>query len=173
MIGRDDPSDADEPAICRACGQPIEPFSEIYAIGPEHWACHQKSVGESQAAIQRMDSLLSEFSTRKKPYVPVGQGGPTRKLEALVLESAREEFPGAEITDVRLRPVDPYWRRVALDVRRIEGSITIDGRQQLVHSWHNVTELVRYRKLKWTYDNPGWELSPDQQTRRVRRTRSA
>ncbi len=162
----------EEPVICRACGKPIEPFSEIYSIGPEHWACHKKSEQEYEAAEQRMGSLLREFSPRKRAYVPVGKGGPTRKLAALVLECAQKKFPGAQITDVNIYPVSPYWRRVTLDVQRIEGNITIDGYKHLLGSWHNVSELLRYRNLVWTYESPGWHLSPDLTSRRSRRNKT-
>lgn len=166
-----------EAVVCRACGKPIEPFSEIYSIGPEHWECHKRGLEEDRKAIQRMDNLMdslldaSGVRKRQRAYVRVGQGAPTRKLAELVLASAREEFPGAEIANVKIYPVAPYWRRVALDVQRMEGSFEIDGRPHLLSSWHNVTDLLKYRKLTWSFENPGWHIAPDLSSRRTRNSK--
>ncbi len=160
--------------ICRVCGKPIEPFTLMYSIGPEHWDCHARQLKEEKEGIDRMNRLLSDFSIHKKPYVRVGNGGPTHRLRELILDCARQQFPDVGLIEIkRLVPTTGAWRQARFDVRRFDGSILLDGKLHVFGSWHTITDLLKYRQLAFHEDGlSSWSLAPVLETRRTRTRKS-
>lgn len=103
---------------------------------------------------------------RQRHSVPLGSGGPTRKLQEIIRDSARDQFATEDVDDVQVWLPAPVWRQHRFDVMRVEGSMRIDGHTRPFGSWASVTELIRYRRVTFLSDPPGYEIVPDRSTRR-------
>ena len=104
----------------------------------------------------------------KRQKSSIGEGAPTKKLMEIIEVSAKEYFGAESVTDIHILLPPPVWRQARFDVMRVEGSMKVDVRSISFGSWISVSELIKYRQLKWDGDWPGLDMSPVYETKRTR-----
>lgn len=156
-------------AVCEVCGRPVFADEGYHTLSLDHYACETAEKRAFEQTRERIDGLMTDLTGRSKPRVRVGEGKPTAKLVALIEASAREQFGEGAIADVKVFLPPPVWRQYRFDVQRVEGSLKINGILIEFGSWAAVTELIKYRRLKFDGAGPVWDLSPVYETRRRRR----
>lgn len=153
---------------CPICEKVVYADEGYYSINMAHYDCQfpagQKSVQETLDAIDEKLSKLGIKATRK----PIGQGVSSQKLIRILEESAKSHFETGSISDIQLYLPSPVWRQYRFDVMRVEGSMMVDGRKITFGSWSSVSDLVKYRRVKFESDHPGFYVLPDIETRRTR-----
>ncbi|MHB0927753.1 MAG: hypothetical protein ACYC3W_02360 [Candidatus Nanopelagicales bacterium] len=156
-------------ASCKLCGRPVYADEGYHAVSQNHYDCEHRERQAFEQSVKRLDGLMAEMTGRSKPRMRVGEGKPTAKLVTLIEASAREQFGEGAISDVKVFLPPPVWRQYRFDVMRVEGSLKINGIPIGFGSWAAVTELIKYRRLKFDGVGPVWDLSPVYETRRRRK----
>jgi hypothetical protein len=159
---------------CSICSKHLDYSEGYYTHTHAHTACqspggHQAAGADFEAAKARIEQSLTALGFKpKRQQARLGQGGPTKKLIAIIEASAKEHFDTEDVRDVVVHLAPPVWRQTKFDVRRIDGSMLVNGRRIMFGSWDNVGELVKHRKVLFDNDDPGVEVSPDLETKRTR-----
>lgn len=159
---------------CSICSKAVIDGDAVYSITGNHYDCEfpngQKSpLHHFKAAEQRLDAALSSFGFKpKRQQARLGEGLPSKKLKALIVESAKLQFGSSDVGEVRLFLPPPVWRQYRFDVVRVEGSVMIDGDSLSFHAWNSVGDLVKYRQLRFNDERPIADLAPVPGSRRTR-----
>lgn len=160
---------------CPICKNVVYADEGYYSITMAHYDCafpggYREPLDEFAEAAKKADAAFDALGLkRKRVQAPIGTGGPTKKLIQLIEVSAREHFETDDVTDVRIYLPPPVWRQFRFDVMRVEGSFMLCGIRHSLGSWASVTDLIKYRRVKFVYDHPQYEILPIPETRRGRK----
>ena len=153
---------------CSICKKPVIAGEARYTVTENHYDCEfpngVQSTGERFAEMDKqVDEVFEALGLkRKRIQSPLGQGGPTKKLIEILSVSAREHFETEDVADIKIYLAPPVWRQARFDVQRFEGSMQVRGRLELFGSWYTVSQLIKFRRVKFTSRGTDLELSPDQ-----------
>lgn len=159
---------------CSICGKHLNYADGCYTISHAHYDCafptgykspEQKFEEDAKKVYEAFGALGFK---PKRQQAKIGEGGPTKKLKTIIEVSAKEHFGADSVTDIQVFLPSPVWRQTRFDVMRVQGSMKIDGRSISFGSWASVSELIKYRRLKWDNDWPSPDMSPVYETKRTR-----
>lgn len=159
---------------CSICGKHLDYADGCYTVTHSHYACaypngYKSFAQQFKENSEKMDACMGALGIKpKRRQAKIGEGSPTKRLKEIIEVSAKEHFGTEAITDINVYLPPPVWRQHRFDVRRVEGSMRVDGRTVTFGSWSGVTELVKYRRVTWDDDWPAAEMNPLLETRRTR-----
>ena len=159
---------------CSICGEHLNYSDGYYSVEHAHYDCafpkgYKSPSQQFKDAAEKLDGAMSALGFKRKcQQSKIGDGGPTKKLKGIIEISAREHFEAEAVTDINVYLPPPVWRPFSFDVQRVEGSMRVDGRTVSFGSWASVSELIKYRRLKWDTDWPTRDMSPVYETKRTR-----
>lgn len=159
---------------CSVCGGHLDYSEGYYTVSHAHWICvypdGYASADQQLAAMKaKVENAVAALGIKPKRHqASIGQGGPTNKLKIIVADSAKEHFGTDDVTEVNIYLPPPVWRQHRFDVMRVEGSMSVNGRKVCFGSWVSVSELIKYRKVKFDNDWPNLGMFPDLESKRTR-----
>lgn len=159
---------------CSICGKHLNYSDGCYTVTHAHYSCafptgYKSPAQDFEEAAAKMDEAMGALGfKRKRKQAKLGYGGPTKKLIEIIETSALEHFGAKVVTDINVFLAPPVWRQARFDVTRFEGNMKVDGRSISFSSWFCVSELIKYRQLKWDNDWPNLDMSPVLDTKRTR-----
>ena len=159
---------------CSVCKLHLNYADGCYTVTHAHYDCAfpkgYKSVEQQfEEHAKKMDEAMGALGFKpKRQQARIGEGGPTKKLREIIEHSAKEHFGGNSVTEIHIYLPPPVWRQTRFDVMRVEGSMKVDGRSISFGSWFSVSELIKYRQLKWDNDWPNLDMSPVTESKRTR-----
>ena len=160
---------------CSVCHRHLDYAQGYYSTLHAHADCvHPDGRPSLQHPYAKASATIDRGFAEKglggqRRSAPLGSGGPTRQLREIIQDSARDQFATEDVDDVQIWLPAPVWRQHRFDVMRVEGSLRVDGHAYPFGSWDSVTDLVRYRRLTFITEPPGYLIVPDQKTRRTRK----
>lgn len=163
-----------EAQTCSICNKHLDYADGCYTITHTHWDCqypngYKSPLERFEESAASMDKAMSDFGIKpKRKCTRLGTGGPTKKLISIIEISAKEQFETDNVRDIEIYLAPPVWRQSRFDVMSIEGSITINERKIVFGAWEKVTELIKYKRVKFDDDFPNLNMSPDYDTKRTR-----
>lgn len=159
---------------CSICGKHLDYADGCYTVTHSHYDCafpkgYKSPLQQFEEDAAKMDEAMGALGIkRKRQQAKIGHGGPTKKLIEIIETSAKEHFGAEVVTDINVYLPPPVWRQHRFDVQRVEGSMRVDGRSISFGSWAGVSELIKYRRLKWNNDWPNLDMNPVYETKRTR-----